>query len=69
MKQNLKCDFSDIPDAFSAFNRAQTLECKNEIENLACNSKLDQTLSNIVKTKSKCTKSIRKHLVNLKNFR
>ena len=32
----LKCDLSNIPDAISAQERATTVECKQQIESLAC---------------------------------
>ena len=40
----MNCDFSDIPDAVSAFNRAQTEECKDQIKFLSCVSKQQKEL-------------------------
>lgn len=55
------CDLTNKPDALSAYTRAQTNECKQTISLLTCNY---HNISNSFKFKTKCTKSIRKHLVS-----
>ena len=55
------CDLTNKPDALSAYTRAQTNECKQNISLLTCNY---HNISNSFKFKTKCTKSIRKHLVS-----
>jgi len=56
------CDLTNNkPDALSAYTRAQTNECKQNISFLTCNY---QSISDSFKFKTKCTKSTRKHLVS-----
>ena len=55
------CDLTSMPDALSAYTRAQTNECKQEISDLACNY---HRLSNKFQFNTKCNKSSRKLLVS-----